>query len=349
MMPVVSHIIGDPAAFGAIAPEWNALVDRSGPDALFVRHEVLTLNLRRHQALRPGAKPHLVLLRRNGQLVGGFPLVLRRDRLGTGVLEWLGSGTPLYATLPGDLTQAELAAILHAELRRVPFLRKLKVDFVPADSVFASALRTLGAEEVTLAPRLMRDLSPEGLAGTVSLRRTKKLRQYHKRFAALGDLSMQTVTDPAELADLAAWIMAIKRDWVLQRHGADTWATDPATALYFRDLSESLATGGRAWGTALRLGGKRVCANLMFQQGDTVFWSKTAHLAEHAALSPGWLAIDHSLQTASDRGARRMDMMMGSSYLKDTLATITGPISNFRLGLNPFVSLLPWRDRMARS
>ncbi len=343
MTAIDIQVITDPKAFYAIAPEWNALVDCSSPEALFTRHDFLTENLRKLQTGQPRARPYLILLRRNGHLVAGLPFALRRDRLGTAVLEWLGSGTPLYACMPGDLSQAELVTHLYAELRRVPVLRKLKVDFVPSETVLASALRTLGAQEIPLAPRLLRDLSTHDLAATISARRRKKLAQYRKRFMTLGNLRVGTVTEPQELAALSDWIMTIKRNWVLQRQGNDTWATDPSTAAYFARMSDVLAKTGRAWGTALTLDGQLVCANLLFQQGDTVFWSKTAHIADHAALSPGWLAIDHGLQTASERGARRMDMMMGSSYLKDTLATATAPISSFRLKLNPLARLLPMR------
>lgn len=343
MTAAIAHTLRDPAALAAIAPEWNALVDRSDPDALFCRHEFLTENLRRHQTTARNAKPHIILLRRHGHLVAGLPLLLRRDRLGTGVLEWLDSKTPLYAALTGDLPASELATILQTELRRVPLLRKLKVNFVPAEGVLASALRALGAQETALAPRLLRDLSPQGLAGTVSPKRAKKLAQYHKRLGALGDLRIETVTDPKDMRTLSGWIMTRKRDWVLQRHGVETWATDPATAAFFENVSQTLAATGRAWGTALRLDGQLLCANLMFQQGTTVFWSKTAHDADYAALSPGWLALEHSLQTASERGARQLDMMMGSSYLKETLATSTGQISNFRLRLNPLGFLMPRR------
>lgn len=343
MTTIDTQVVGSPIAFDAIAPEWNALVDRSRPEALFARHDFLTENLRKLQADRPRAKPHLILLRRNGHLVAGLPFALRRDSLGTAVLEWLGSGTPLYACMPGDVSQAELVTHLRAELQRVPLLRKLKVDFVPTETHLGSALRSLGAQEIPLAPRLLRDLSTSDLAGTISVRRRKKLAQYRKRFMALGNLRIDTVTDPQELAALSDWIMTIKRGWVLQRQGTETWATAPSTAAYFAKMSDALARTGRAWGTALTLNGQLVCANLMFQQGDTVFWSKTAHTGVHAALSPGWLAMEHGLQTASERGARQMDMMMGSSYLKDTLATATAPISNFRLKLNPFASLLPKR------
>lgn len=343
MTTMATGIVSSPEDFDAVAPEWNALVDRSSPETLFTRHDFLTENLRKLRFHRPRTKPYLILFRRNGHLVAGLPFALRRDRLGTAVLEWLGSGTPLYACMPGDLTQAELAVHLHAELRRIPLLRKLKVDFVPSETVLAAALRSLGAQEIALAPRLLRDLSCADLAGSISIRRRKKLAQYRKRFMALGNLRIDTVTDPQELAALSAWIMNIKRGWVLQRQGTETWATDPSTAAYFAKISAVMAQAGRAWGTALTLDGQLVCANLVFQQGDTVFWSKTAHIAEHAALSPGWLAIDHGLQTASERGAGRMDMMMGSSYLKDTLATATAPISSFRLKLNPLASLSPRR------
>lgn len=333
MTDLTIDLIRDAAGFAALQPEWDALVDKIGPEAFFARHAVLTACLAR-QAQVPRTRLHVVTVRRGGRLVAGFPMVLRRDMLGTRVLYWLESRTPLYnclPCLPGK--EAAVFPLVRRHLALTPFLRKIKVDFVPQDSALARFLSD--ARQTPAIPAPSRALTGPRTAAGLSPDRQRKLAGWDRALARKGTVERRILTGPAELTELTAWIFSMKRDWVLRKFGKPGWISEPEVETLFLTLAGTLAAEGHAWGSETRLDGRRITGNLFFQQGDTIYWSKTAHEAEFASVSPGWLDLLVALDHAWAQGARRLDMMVGQNFLKVTLSDSARQMVQCRQKIGP--------------
>jgi CelD/BcsL family acetyltransferase involved in cellulose biosynthesis len=324
----------------ALRQDWDQLIARLGPEFLFSSHAFICANWARHAEL-PRRCLHVVTLRRDGRLIMAAPMVRQRTSLGTGVLYWLHSFSPLYCDLLCDLEEVEAGlAALRRHLAGLALIRKLKVDCVRDGSQLAGFLADMGASSVATAAAPFVDLPPPGVgrpvSGRFSARRQSRLNYYRRRLDRMGQISHAIVTNPAKIQEAVGWIFARKRDWVIERYGTPNWACEPQTADYFSEIAAALARRGEAWAGVLLLDGRPISGALYFRRGDTVYWSKTAYDPSFGAVSPGWLELIATLEHACCLGVRRFDMMLGTGFLKDQLSDGEVAVRNYRLRLGMF-------------
>jgi hypothetical protein len=320
------------------ADQWNALADSLGAAAIFHDAEATLANLTVRMAKR-FASPHVLTVSEGGTMIAAAPLVWEPGWTGVGVLRWADSDTPLYSGLlcRPNYEDEVFPQLAEAILAR-PGLRKLKVDYVPDDSALARFCGFLGARPGKTVAMPYIDLSVSPVRNRLSPRRRRNLRTYRRKLEAMGPITFEQHRSHQDLADLVAWIFEIKRNKLADDRGSK-WIQRPQTEHYFRELAMRQASQGRALGHRLLVGDRTAAASLTFRRGDTAFYSKIAYDPYFAAGSPGWHELLELSEHLRADGIRLLDLMIGSGFVKDTIASGAGSLRSWRLSVNPAMSL----------
>lgn len=339
------EVLEDAEALSRIAPEWDDLCSRAGPEAVFNRHAMIMANCKLHAGRRD--RLHVATVRREGRLVLAAPLVIRRDLAGTRVIYWLHSRTPLYVDLLTADADREALDLLARHVRSIPLVRKMKVPLVVEGSPLHGWMASLGADLQRASLRSGLDLSVYGgwddFLASRSAHGRRHLRYFTRRLEDRGAVSTTLVTADSEIGDEIAWIIAVKREQVLAAQGEPGWISRPGIEAYFRDVARKLVPAGEAFVLRLSCGKERAAALLCFHKAGTIFVSKIAFDPAFADVSPGWLAMLALVRAAFDRGAVRIDMMAGRTAWKERLANEEQLVFTARLKLDPLRFLCPAR------
>jgi CelD/BcsL family acetyltransferase involved in cellulose biosynthesis len=330
------HVVTDEVEFAGLKEQWDALAGTIGDRSLFASHTWLARSWQRQRAM-PGRRLNIVLIRDSGGLVLAAPLVRVSGWLSRGTLRALDSLTPQYNDIlvrPDRLPQATDAFWRH--IRSQWGIGALRMSGVRDDSATAAVLRAapfhIGLS--TVAPAL--DLSPHTTGDSWFAARSPASRyKYRRQLKALrqrGDTTFHRITGGVPLENAVRWLFRQKGEWVARRIGKQNWLTQPETASFFVDITQTLAASGEAWVDTLELDGEPVAATLIFHRGGTIFTSKLAYDPARATHSPGWLLMTHIIMSACDAGLRTVDLMLGSDEWKlrfgcDAIVTV----DNYRI------------------
>ncbi|RST84431.1 GNAT family N-acetyltransferase [Aquibium carbonis] len=338
---ITFEVISDENGLERVAPEWTAVNALIGPEGFFTRMELVRANWARHRK-DPRTFLNVLVIRDRGRLVFGAPMLRRRDRLGTHVLQWLDSRTPFYDGLlvdPGmDPTAA--ARLFTYYLEASWTRRALKIAYVLEGTALHRVLVAAGFRltQRTVAPCV--DLTVyetwDAYLAAMPASRRQQYRNLSRRLGKAGAGPLHIVTDPDERRLEIARIFSRKREWV-KEHDLPDWIVPPETEAWFQWVAAREDARNRTHVLRLAAGDEWIASSLCLERDGTIFSSKMAFNPAWERFSPGWVLTLEKIRFAIGRQLSSVDFMIGRTPWKDRVA------DQFRSSFACRVNLLPGR------
>ena len=235
-----------------------------------------------------------------------------------------------YATIlaaPEDLPavcDAVVAALADEDPSRwdVVDLRRLRAGDPATDALVAAFewvaprgcwLVTREQEEVCPVLTLPAGIDFDGYLGTLDKKERHEIRRKIRRAEAAGPIALTKSEDPFE--DLGAFIDLHQKRW-----GEDGLfpATEggAASRRFFAGLFEDCAPMGIVELDFLSVGGRRIAAGVILDDGHTVYYYNAGVEPDARELSPGVVMVASYIQRAIELGRNRIDFMRGNEPYK---------------------------------
>jgi CelD/BcsL family acetyltransferase involved in cellulose biosynthesis len=276
----------------AVADEWDTLVDALPRPTPFLLHAWLAAWLRHYGE---GARFEFHLARREGRLVGGLPILVRRR-----VARFPGGEHAQLAAIPAE--SAELAAAL---LEHVDGVDLVHLSGLPAGT--PGGLRLLERVE---APVI--DLSPgwdEWYAAHLSAKRRSQHRKRLRDLEAAGGATVRVESSEQALAE-ALRLHGLRWNG---RGDRSSYAL-PCAAAFQRDLLTAL--GPRARIALLEVGGRAVAFRYGIRVGESLVGNGIGFDPAYARFSPGWVLLLAALEHAAGEGVCHVELLGGDEPYK---------------------------------
>lgn len=331
--------VADFDRFCALEGEWNDLWARTGQRQFSHRFVWFKLGWETTGVAR-GRRMHVLVVRRNGRAVLIWPLALRRR-----MLWWQAAALgpefteydPILVEAGEDAAGLIVAARQH--LAQTCPAALIAVQHVRQGSPADTALRSDPAVVVgeTLASPYI-DWAPFADWDAYWQSRSKNTRSGYlrrlRKFAELGTLSFERVTDRAEIARLLAWTLEHKIAWMDRTgHDNDFMRTTEFAAFLGRMTGVDDAAGTMAL-YAMRLDGRVVATKLGTMDDRRYEGFISAHDPEFHAYSLGTIVMVKSLKWLIQRRLK-YDFRIGDEAYKRDWATNDRPATSYLLVNRP--------------
>jgi CelD/BcsL family acetyltransferase involved in cellulose biosynthesis len=324
-----------PAAFAALAPEWNSLHEEAAAASVFNSW----IWQYHWWQVYGGVQPLRVLVAlERGAMVGILPVYIdTKSALGVRVrlLRFVGTGSD---TGPDDLgpvlaprREASAAAALANALLRVAQTDVYLFTDIDPDSVFVQALSdAAGAAGLTVMNGLAQRISFIRLPATwdaflkalPSKRRSGIRSARAKLLAAHPEARFFVWDDPARLDYAIDCLAALHR----KRWQAAGTSHSFATAQYMdfhRGLMHSLMRRGWLRLYCLEIGGALRAMTYCYRVRNRVFCMQAGFDPDFANVAPGAVLLGHAIEHAIGEGHEVFDFLRGEHMYKDQLANGT--------------------------
>ena len=317
-MDTRTRIVTDPAEFAQLREPWDELVRAAPRPCAFLLHGWLSERIQAQDCRRSLA---VVTVERDGQLVGGLPLAVRR-LLGARAAELLSGDSVSHA----DVLATDAAAAA-AVLRALP---ELPADFVVAtgilpDSHLASAPRF----HFTERERSPYVEMPDGWAAAYTERTSARRRREHarlgRRLAESGVVEFRVLTEGDEI--VAALHEAFELHAARFDCGVDrSDLRHPADRASHLARARRLAADGVARFATLRVDGRLAAFGYYLVVGDVAWLYRCAFDPAMASTQPGIQLLLYCFEQASAEGVQRVEFMGGEHAYKLVFATGSEPL-----------------------
>jgi len=301
------------AAFGELAPEWDALVVAAPRPSPFMLHAWLAEWWRHYGT---GAELAVTVARRDGRLAAALPLFVRRKQ-GVRVGTFLGGNhSELADLLLLDPRDGEAARGVVERARAGSF------DYVDLFGLpGGSRLAGLGEADLTLIERAdapVLDLSPGWdavLAAKLSSKRRYGYRRKRRQLGEVGRLEVELARTWAEVEPaLEEGFRLHALRWSGRPDGTDL-QTERGRA-FLRAAYRRLADDGIARVITLKLDGRAIAFHTYLAFEGTLYSDRLAFDPAFARYSPGFLNTLDMLEAAAAEGLRRVEFLGGREEYK---------------------------------
>ncbi len=362
--PAAGRLVAVRRAFGSIAPEtWDALVDVSPAATPFSRHCVQRAWWDAYGAtahdetlvVTDPAAPERVraivpLMHRHELEAGDFAArTTLRHQPGRDLAPVPDSATAVffgasyhadYATVlcaPADLTAAcravaEYLATGDPSRWDVVDLRRLRSGDPSADALFA-AFDEIAAEAHWCVDREPEDVCPvltlpagadfEAYLDSLDKKERHEIRRKMRRAELAGPIELIRSDNSSE--DLAAFVDLHQKRWGAEGLFPHT-AGGAASRRFFAELVSDCAPAGYVELDFLSVGGRRIAAGVILDDGRTVYYYNAGVDPDARDLSPGVLMVAAYIQRAIEQGRSRIDFMRGDEPYKYSWGAVDEPI-----------------------
>jgi hypothetical protein len=347
-------LVASRRSFDSIAGEtWDALVDRSPAATPFSRHCVQRAWWDAYGDSAHDQTMVVVDAASPSEIVGIAPLMHRhelepgdvasrttlRHQAGPELRPVPASATAVffgasyhadYATIlgaPADLPaicDAVAAALADEDPSRWDFvdLRRLRAGDPATDALVAAFewiaprgcwLVTREQEEVCPVLTLPAGIDFDGYLATLDKKQRHEVRRKIRRAEAAGPLALTKSEDP--FADLEAFIDLHQKRWG-EEGLFPTTEGGAASRRFFAGLFENCAPTGIVELDFLSVGGRRIAAGVILDDGHTVYYYNAGVEPDARELSPGVVMVASYIQKAIELGRTRVDFMRGNEPYK---------------------------------
>lgn len=305
--------VNDRAAFMALEPEWNALVEATG-DQLFYRHEFIRIWL---DNFAPRARPRILVARDAGRLCAALPLVEERAFLyGVPVRQVVAAANPHSCRF--DLIAKDGAAAGRAffeHLAKDPAWDVLRLIDVPEGGngwhLYAAAEAAgypVGTWESLQSPYVPLPGKVEELQAKLDSKFKANVRRRRRKLEEKGKVTVERVDGGPDLeAKLEEGYALEQSGWKGQRGTAI--AQDKATRGFYSELARSAAYAGRLSLYFLRLDGRAVAFQYGLTHAGRYLLLKPGYDETLKECSPGQLLMDEVLRDCIARGLTEFDFL----------------------------------------
>jgi CelD/BcsL family acetyltransferase involved in cellulose biosynthesis len=324
--------IADADGFRALRDDWNALLQRSSSDCLFLTWEWLYL----WWLHLGGAALSILAVRRDGELVGIAPFMETRGF--TRRLELLGTGTVgsdyldlvadrahepgVLGALRGWLDERGIAVTASQVLRSGSLMERLL------------AALALNRWEHTSTVINVCPYAPLGghswdsylgeLSSSHRYNFRRRLRQLEKRYRV--EL-VRAGSEEERQRGLETLVALHLRRWS-ERHGSDAFSR-AALIDFHHDVSRRALENGWLRLYVLRLDGRPAAALYGFKYGDRFYFYQSGFDPDYGKHSVGLVMMGLSIRDAIGEGAREYDLLHGDERYKFSWASRSREIARF--------------------
>jgi CelD/BcsL family acetyltransferase involved in cellulose biosynthesis len=329
----------DPAAFAALASEWNALLDRSATRVPFLRHEVQSLWW---STLGGGEWPGGTLWLGTGRdadeaLVGVCPLFLPEGPAADGRLHLLGSfeiSDYLDLIAPPE-RNSEMCAVLLEAVEAEPAVAGLDLYNLPEASPTLTSLEsiaprrgwTVTRERLQPCPVVPLDGGWETYLSRLDKKQRHELRRKMRRAeGSPAEVRLRLVSPQDDIqAEAESFLQLMAFD------PGKAAFLKPVMRQHFLGLTHAASACGCLNLTFLDVGREPAAAYWCFDYDGRLWVYNSGLNPVHAALSPGWVLLGRLIQWAIDAGRREIDFLRGDEAYKFRLGGVERSI--YRLTL----------------
>lgn len=312
-----------PEAFEGLAAEWDVLVRAMPRPSPFLLHTWL-VEWWRH--FGSGARLAVVIARRDGRLVGGVPLFVRR-RGGARVARFLGGHESALADLLLDASEPESTA-----RGLIDQLRGESFDYADLFGVpIASRLAAATSGELSFFERVESPVlvMPDGWDAAYAAKTSSKRRALHLRrlrqLRALGDCEFVVGRTQEELEPLLEEAFRLHALRWRGRPDASTFGTKSGQAFH-RAALRRFGDEGVMQIVMLRVAGRSVAFDHTFTLGETLLLHRLGFDPSYSQYSPGLVTTLETLRGASANGVTRVEFLGGGERYKFELADRQEPL-----------------------
>jgi CelD/BcsL family acetyltransferase involved in cellulose biosynthesis len=318
--------VEDPVRFAALAAEWDALLQASGQEHLFLTWEWLH-TWWRHLAGR--RRLSLLVVRDGGQCVALAPLALAPPRLDRLVpfraLEFVGTGTVGSDYLDLVARRGEEDAAVEAISDHLARQRcMLHLGRVRREGALAARLaqrlhprgwsRREAATDVCPFIRLGGQTWDSYLSSLGSAHRynfQRRLKNLHRRYA----VELHRVTREEDRVPALAGLLRLHDARWRPRGGSDAFGS-PALVSFHEDLTRQALVRGWLRLFELRLDGRPAAALYGFRYGDTFSFYQAGFDPTFMKDSVGLVMMGLAIKSAIEEGAAEYDLLHGDEGYK---------------------------------
>ncbi|MEN4042674.1 MAG: GNAT family N-acetyltransferase [Anaerolineaceae bacterium] len=309
-----------------LAPEWNALLEKTATHVPFMRYEYLKLWWdTRGGGEWPSAELALVTAQENGRLVAAAPLFYTPDWQGRPALLLVGSiEISDYLDLlaqPGDLAvfiQALLPFLKDAALPAWQALDLYNVlDDSPTLAALCQAADQMGwscrSEKLQHSPYIPLPGDWEAYLAGIDKKQRHEIRRKLRRATDFpAPATWRIVSDHDGLDAHIADFMA------LMRMDADkNRFLTPAMAEHMRKTAHFAADNGILNLAFLEIGGVKAAGYFSFDFLNRLWvYNSGINWQDYSEYSPGWVLLAHLLRWANENGRQAIDFMRGDEAYK---------------------------------
>jgi CelD/BcsL family acetyltransferase involved in cellulose biosynthesis len=317
------EVIDDVGRFEALREEWDALLAHSENPQVFLTWEWLH-SWWRH--LRGRRRLHLIVVRRDGDLValaplvvrgaGLWPLFARVELMGTGVV---GSDY-LDIIVRRDAPPAALALLADhlAGLRSVLDLRQLpargsRAEML-AEGLVAHGYR-LSRRDTDVCPFLrLAGHTWESFLATLGPEHRANVRRRIRKLEQRGAVFEQVRGEAQRRRGLAALFALHQQRW--DRLGGSQAFDSPAVLAFHQEVTQRFLERGWLRLYVLWLDGQAAAALYGLRHADSFYFYQSGFAPEHARASVGLVALALAVRSAIEEGVREFDLLHGSEPYK---------------------------------
>lgn len=321
------ELIDDVGRFHALREEWNALLERSAADCLFLTWEWL-YTWWKH--LAAGRRLHLLVVRDGDGLAAIAPLTRRPAALGRllpfPALEFLGTGNVgsdyLDVILRRGKERDAVETLAGALADAPPALELTRVNRETSSSTeLARTLRQQGwrIRETTLDPCPFINLDGQTwesyLATQGPTHFPKRLKGLQRRF----DVRFSRVESEGERREALEVLVALHTRRWQGRGGSEVFVT-PGLRSFYEEVTRLALERGWLRLFTLRLDGSPAAVLLGYRYGPTFYFYQSGFQPAFARESVGFLIIGMTIRYAIEEGASVYDFMRGAEVYKSRWA-----------------------------
>jgi len=328
MSDTTIRVVTEPEEFESLAPVWNNLLEKC-PDesSMYLTHEWLVTWW---QHFGEGKRLNLLLVERDGRVIGIFPLARNEYRLGPFKLDALESITWTSCNyvglmLPEDRQEvtSALLAYLAENLRGVSLI--LRLSLIPEDSQFLSALRRNMAplaksivfqERVrTLAPYIDLPATWDEYFGSLGRKRRRMLgRMLRNLEKEHGVVELQQYDADSLEAGLNRFFDLHQERW--QSVGLRGSFTDPREKDFYREVARKFLKRNWLHFSSLTVDSEVASALFSCIYNQKFYAITEARNIRYAEYSVGHLHEMRVIKDAVSRNLREFDFLQGDEPYK---------------------------------
>jgi len=313
------RVIRDAAAFAALAPEWDALLERSASDVVFLTWDWLATWW---DVYGEGLELCVAVVREDGRLVAAAPCKIeRRRRYGIGFrqLGFIGTGR---AVCPDFLDvvvergrEAELVPVLVEALVAARRWDTVVLTDVPEDAasgpVLAQALRAAGLRPRREADRICPYLPLPATWGELEQRLTHNFRRNHRKKRRRLGATLATWQPGDDLGRALDTLAALHQERMETSGRGGNFRKADYRAFHERFAARA-AERGWLYLAFLQHEGKAIAGRYGFLYRGTYYAYQSGFDPAAADASPGEVMLGMVLEDLIRRGAAEFNFLRGT-------------------------------------
>jgi CelD/BcsL family acetyltransferase involved in cellulose biosynthesis len=311
--------------FSELHAEWNALLQDSASDCVFLTHEWL---FTWWQHLREGRRLSILTARQDGKLAGIFPLAVRNAqyaRMTPRVLEFLGSGVIgsdyLDAIVQRGREQEVMAVFAH-ELNRQGLM--LQLSQLRKTSCLSSALAqaledrqwTAADAKINICPFInLRGHTWESFLATLGSSHRYNFNRRLRNLTKNAELRIETARSPEEVEQALALVIALHRKRWDSPGNSEAFQTGQVVAFH-QEFAGLAASQGWLRIMVMWLGDVPVAALYGLRYGATFYFYQSGFDPAWSKQSVGLVMMGVAIKAALEEGASEYDLLHGNEEYK---------------------------------